>query len=60
MKGYVMRLKLLRPYGLNRVGDVLNTVPRGRAIQFIKNGVAVPVEDEDMQQKKTTRRKKGG
>jgi len=51
-----MKMVLLRPYGIRRVGDILSSVPAGRAKQFIANGVAIPYKDEPETKKKRGRK----
>jgi len=53
-----MKMILLRPYGIRKVGDVMNSVPHGRALQFIKNGVAIPADDPETPMKARGRAKK--
>lgn len=53
-----MKMILLRPYGIRRVGDILSSVPSGRAKQFILNGVAIPAEEKPKPEKKKRGRPK--
>ena len=46
-----MKIRLIRPYMTKCEGDVLNSVPAGRAMRMIKNGIAVLVEDKKPKKK---------
>jgi len=41
-----MRIVLLRPYMTRPKGAMLNSVPAGRAMRMIKNGIATAVEEK--------------
>ena len=40
-----MRIRLIRQYYMSSAGTVLNSVPTGKAMNMIKNGIAIPVEE---------------
>jgi len=41
-----MKLELIRPYGIKRVGDTLNSVPFQVGKRLIERGIAVLVEEK--------------
>ena len=41
-----MKIRLIRPYGTKKTGEVLNSVPVDRAKRMVENGIAILVEDK--------------